>query len=74
MSAESFVQQENTATGTAGTDLIRPLSSFDLRERPVETALQLVHTEVIIRLNPEEAHVIRAFAALADYRLLMTIV
>jgi hypothetical protein len=41
------VQQTNTATSSAKTDLMRPTQTDDLRQRPASTFLPLVHTEVV---------------------------
>ena len=47
LEAEETVQPQSTATYATNTDSVRPASSFELHERPVMTALPLVHTEEV---------------------------
>ena len=44
------IQQISTATSPPSTDLIRRQQTYELRQRPVLTSVQLVHTEEIVGL------------------------
>jgi hypothetical protein len=43
------VQQQGTATSPTSSSRSRPAKTFDLRQRPSSTVMQLVHTEVVTR-------------------------
>jgi predicted DNA-binding transcriptional regulator AlpA len=44
------MQQQSAATAPANSDLSRPVKTFDLHQRPLMTAMRLVHTEEVASL------------------------